>query len=77
MKRARTGIPPAALVLFRRTNRMRQAELAELLNVSRQTISNWECGEYPVPSWVPYYLKLIIETTGLTIDVAALKGNPE
>lgn len=50
---------------LRKKSGLSQEELAEKINITRQTISNWELGEtYPNPE----QLKLISELFGVSID---------
>lgn len=50
---------------FRKKNGLSQEQLGEKVNVTRQTISNWELGE-TTPN--PEQLKLLSKTLGVSID---------
>lgn len=39
------------LVMLRKQNNLSQEQLAEQLNVARQTVSKWELGE-TTPEWI-------------------------
>ena len=50
---------------YRKKNNLSQEQLAEKINVTRQTISNWELGE---TSPNPEQLKLLSKTLKISID---------
>ena len=58
------------IVLFRKEQKLSQEELAELMNVSRQTISNWELGEtMPLSEQVIKLAKIFKKTTDELLGV--------
>ncbi len=42
------------ILLFRRRRGMKQEEFANLMSVSRQTVSNWENGKVELPDTASY-----------------------
>ncbi len=53
------------ILKLRKDNHLSQEQLAEKINVTRQTISNWELGE---TSPNPEQLKLLSKTLNVSID---------
>jgi DNA-binding XRE family transcriptional regulator len=57
----------AKLKAFRDKHDLTQHELAKLLKVKTQTISNWECKRYAIP----YHFELAIQTVERNLIEAA------
>ena len=52
---------PEELREWRKTRGLTQQQLADLLNISRQAITNWECGIRKIPPYLNFTLNCLEE----------------
>ena len=54
-------LPATQLRQLRAKLRLTQAQLAEQLGVTRNTVNRWEMGLHPIPVWATKLIRLITE----------------
>lgn len=57
------------ITLFRKTHRLKQVELAELMGTNKSNVSSYERGHLRIPSWFKHKMERLIDEYGIDWDL--------